>query len=66
MSNRDMTDVLFSFPNVSAMAARLGIHRTTLQRYKEKPETAPLWVIKALAKANGYQLEIHTINKSYS
>ena len=66
MSNRDMTDVLFSFPSVSAMARKLGIHRTTLQRYRENPESAPLWVIRRLAKEKGCQLQIETINHTYT
>lgn len=66
MSERDLFNVLFSFPNVSAMASVLGIHRTTLQRYKEHPESAPFEILEKLARLQGFRWEIRSKERSYT
>lgn len=65
MSQREMTDILLDIKNESDTARYLGISRSRIRRWKENPESLPLWAMRKLASLKGYQVQI-TTNHTYT
>lgn len=66
MSHRDMKEVLLKSHNDSALAKAVGVNRSTIQRWRAKPDSIPLGKAKLLARIQGYELIISTVNHTYT
>ena len=66
MSHRDMREVLLQSHNDSALAKAVGVNRSTIQRWRVKPDSIPLGKAKLLAKIQGYELGIKSVDHTYT
>lgn len=65
MSHRDMREVLLQSHNDSALAKAVGVNRSTIQRWRAKPDSIPLGKAQILARIQGGKLKMVTISHEY-
>ena len=66
MTNRDMDEMVLSSENDSALARQMGVSRSTISRWRERPEIIPIGMYRKLAGLKSYQVQLKRIDKVYT